>query len=97
MFFRLKYAPDLENPSAIIARPDAQDILSIAYTEYSTTNFLASVCKLIANKRKDQFLPVPIRNTLLQLDNPLATFLVLVILPNWPNVFLEHVVIRNHW
>ena len=50
---RWVYLLDLENPSTVVAGPDTQDVLAIPNTQNRTTNFIASICELVANDGKD--------------------------------------------
>lgn len=87
--------PDLEDPPAIVAGPDAQNVLSISDTEHSPTNLLTSLCELVADYSNEKVLPVSICDSFLQSHDPFATPLIFVILPDWSNAFLEYVVVRN--
>lgn len=89
------YIPNLENPSTIITGPDTQDIFPISHTQDGSTDLLACFCELVTNHSKDQLLPVPIRNSLLQSHNPLSALSILIVFPDRTDTLLEYMIVRN--
>lgn len=87
--------PDLDIAPTINPRPDTQHIFAASYTQHSTTDLLASLSELIAHNCQKQVLPISVRNTFLQPDDPFASSFILVVLPYWPNALLENVIIRD--
>lgn len=87
--------PDLEHATAVGSGPDAQDILAIAHAQDSTTHVLPGVAELIANQRQQEVLPVSIRHALLEADNPLASLAIDLVLPYWPNILLEQMIVGH--
>lgn len=87
------YEPDLDVAPTIDPRPDTQHILTASHTQYSTTNLLTGLSELITYDCQQQVLPVSVRDTFLQPDDPFAASLILVILPYGPDALFEDVVI----
>ena len=87
--------PDLDVSAAIVLCPDTEHILAASNADHSAAYFLTSFEKLISNESKQQILPIPVRNPLLEPHDPLATLLVLFVLPHRPNVLLEEVIIGH--
>lgn len=87
--------PDLHVSAAIVLGPDAENILAASDTDDSTAHLLASLCELVTDHGHQQVLPVAIRNTLLQSQNPLAALLILFVLPDRTDSFSEEMVIRH--
>lgn len=87
--------PDLNVPPTVNPGPDTQNILAAPHAENSTANLVGCLCKLVANDSQQEILPVSISHTLLQPYNPLAAFLICIVLPYWTNAFLEDMVVGN--
>lgn len=87
---------NLNDSTTISASPDAENVLTIANTQHSTTNIIASIGKLITNEAENEIFPVPVCYTLLHPNHPLSSLLVDIILPYWANAFLEKVKIRDN-
>ena len=87
--------PNLEHSAAVGTRPDAENVLAISDAEDSSTDLVARLTKLVADDRQQQVLPVAVRHALLETHDPLATLLVLIVLPYRTNAFLEEMVVGN--
>lgn len=86
--------PELQDPLSTRTSPDAEDVLPVTDAHHNTANLLTGLAELVANNGKQQVLPIAVRNALLEAHHPLATRLVLLVLPYWPDSLLEEVVVR---
>ena len=59
----ITYLPNLDVPTAIVLRPDAEDVLAASNTEDEATYFISSFDELVSNQRHEQLLPVPVCNS----------------------------------
>jgi len=84
---------NFEDPLPVSAGPDAEDIFAIANTKNGATDLITGVAELVADYGKQQVLPITVSNTLTQAHYPLATVLILFVLPYWTNALLEQVVV----
>jgi hypothetical protein len=87
--------PNLENPLSLGPSPDADDVLAVPDTEHNAANLLTGLAELVTNDGEQQILPVAVRNALPQAHDPLASVLVLLVLPYWANALFEEMVIRD--
>lgn len=87
--------PDLEDSSAIVTSPDAQDILSITHAEHSSAYLLARFRELVPDDSEKQILPISICHALLQSYDPFAALSILGILPDRPDPPLKNMIIRD--
>lgn len=81
--------PNLQHFTLTAGGPDADDVFAISDAHNRTTDLLASFTKLVANEGKHQVLPVSIGDSLLETNDPLAAFPVLLVLPYGSNAFLK--------
>lgn len=93
--FRSKSLPDSQDSPAIIACPDAQDVLAVAYAEDRSTHLITRLGKLVANQGKQQILPEPIGHAFLESYNPLSPLAVVIILPYGSDALFENMVIGH--
>jgi hypothetical protein len=87
--------PNLEDPLSVSTSPDAEDVLAIPDAEHHPAHLLTGLAELIANNGKQQVLPISVGNAFSQTHHPLPSVLILLVLPYWPNAFLEQVVVRD--
>lgn len=87
--------PNLDITPTIDPRPDTQHILAASYTQHSTADLLTSLSELVAHNCQKQILPVSVRDTFLQPDDPFASSLIFVVLPYWPDALLEDVIVGD--
>jgi len=89
------FLPDLDVPPPVVLGPDAEDILAAAHAEHEATHLVRGLHELVANKSHKQLFPVAIGHALFQAHDPLATALVLVVLPHGTDALLEEVIVRH--
>src|SRR4051794_11057968 len=87
--------PDLDVAPPVNPRPNTQDVFAASDTQYSTTDFIASLRKLVPNHSQEEILPVSIGNPLLETYDPLTSPFVRLIFPDGANPLLEDVVVGN--
>ena len=87
------HEPNLDVTATINPRPDAQHILATSHTQYSTTDLLTSLSELIAHDCQQQVLPVSIRYSFLQPNDPFTASLILVVFPYRPDALFEDVIV----
>lgn len=87
--------PNLDVSSSVILGPDAEDIFATPDAEDKTTHLVCSLNKLIAYQAHEKLLPVAVRDALFQAHDPLPAALILFILPDRTDAFLEEMIVRN--
>ena len=86
-------SPNLDVAAAIDPCPDTEYVLAAPDAQDCSANLFACFGKLVADHRKQQILPVAIRYTLLETNDPLASLPVFFVLPDRSDAFLEDVII----
>jgi hypothetical protein len=86
---------DLNVSPTVDPGPNGQNIFTTSHTENSAANFVTGLRKLISNHGQKKILPISVRHTLLQSDDPFSTLLIGLVFPYWPNPLLEDVIVGN--